>query len=171
MGDHIVFQDKSKEARPTLDALFNDSKLDEMAQLIMLQQQNPPEAQETRVGFFYEDTFEGPKPNYIKLELKFNDDRTEFTGSGFHFANNQAFEVVEGAVNKKTKYWKFICAYESGRKKATGRKELVQFWGWSHGRVWCGGYHEQGHEYQDKKLQAYAEQAFIFPEHESFEFH
>ena len=42
-----------------MDALFADSKLDEMAQLIMLQQQNPPEAQETRVGFFYEDTFEG----------------------------------------------------------------------------------------------------------------
>lgn len=66
------------------------------------------------------------KPNYIKLELKFNEDRSEFTGSGIHFANKQAFEVVEGAVNKKTKYWKFICAYEGGRKKATGRKELVQ---------------------------------------------
>ena len=123
-----------------MDALFADSNLDEMAQLIMLQQQNPPEAQETRVGFFYEDTFEGqrshvkflrktifrPKPNYIKLELKFSEDRSEFTGSGIHLANKQAFEVVEGAVNKKTKYWKFICAYEGGRKKASGRKELVQ---------------------------------------------
>ena len=42
---------------------------------------------------------------------------------GTHLGSGETFEIIEGEVNKKTKYWKFIAIYE-GKKK--NEKKLVQ---------------------------------------------
>lgn len=170
MGDHVCFEDKNKQARPTMDALFQHSKISEMEQLVLMQQhgQNPPEQTETRVGWFYEINHDGIHPNYIELNLTYNEAKDEFSGKGVHLGSGKEFVIMEGGLNKKTRYWKFIACYEGGQKKNVGRKELVQYWGWSHGRVWCGGYHKQEHEYQNKKQSPYVEQAFIYPKVDSF---
>ena len=66
------------------------------------------------------------KQNYLELTLNFNDSRTEFAGKGVHLGSGKEFGIVEGELNKKTKYWKFIATYEGGIKKSMARKELIQ---------------------------------------------
>merc|ERR1711990_1011445 len=87
-------------------------------------------------------------------------------GIGTHLGSGETFEIIEGEVNKRTKYWKFIALYENSLKKVKGKmneKRLVQYWGWSHGQVWCGGYHDQESNYMDKKLRPYVDQCFLYP--------
>ena len=171
--------------------------------------------------------------NYLKLELKY-DGPYKFSGVGTHLGSGETFEIIEGEVNKRTKYWKFIALYENSLKKVKGKmnekrlvqvpynimthnlwvwkicyrtsgrkffitKEpstcglilldwyiwsctslsfmtfhfdskvsplcirFVQYWGWSHGQVWCGGYHDQESNYMDKKLRPYVDQCFLYP--------
>ena len=43
--------------------------------------------------------------------------------------SGETFEIIEGEVNKRTKYWKFIALYENSLKKVKGKmneKRLVQ---------------------------------------------
>ena len=67
----------------------------------------------------------------MELILNFNEARTEFSGSGKHLGSGKEFGIVEGELNKKTKYWKFIATYEGGIKKSMARKELIQV-DWRH---------------------------------------
>ena len=64
--------------------------------------------------------------NYLELNLTYNDGRNEFTGTGKHTLSGKEFKVINGEVNKKTKYWKWIAEYDGGIKKNIGKKELVQ---------------------------------------------
>ena len=66
--------------------------------------------------------------NYLKLELKY-DGPHKFSGIGTHLGSGETFEIIEGEVNKRTKYWKFIALYENSLKKVKGKmneKRLVQ---------------------------------------------
>ena len=62
----------------------------------------------------------------MELNIKYNEDRTCFSGTGTHFAGGQKFQIIEGEVSSKTKYWKFIAQYDSGMKAKKGQKYLVQ---------------------------------------------
>ena len=66
--------------------------------------------------------------NYLKLDLKY-DGPYKFSGIGTHLGSGETFEIIEGEVNKRTKYWKFIALYENSLKKVKGKmneKRLVQ---------------------------------------------
>ena len=66
--------------------------------------------------------------NYLKLDLKY-DGPHKFSGIGTHLGSGETFEIIEGEVNKRTKYWKFIALYENSLKKVKGKmneKRLVQ---------------------------------------------
>ena len=64
----------------------------------------------------------------MKLDLKY-DGPYKFSGIGTHLGSGETFEIIEGEVNKRTKYWKFIALYENSLKKVKGKmneKRLVQ---------------------------------------------
>merc|ERR1711937_49128 len=163
----VQFENQSKVAKPSMDAMLLYSKIDEEYQLEMLSSKQNPDETETRVGWFFE-IINGNKEheNYLQLDLRY-DDPHHFSGVGTHIGSGETFQIIEGEVNKKTKYWKFIAVYEGGLKKKN-EKRLVQHWGWSHGQVWCGGYHDQQINYMDKKLRPYVDQAFYYPKIDNF---
>jgi len=149
-----------------MDAMLIWSLCEEEEQLEMLSSKQNPGETETRVGWFWETiNVNKEHENYLKLDLKY-DGPYKFSGIGTHLGSGETFEIIEGEVNKRTKYWKFIALYENSLKKVKGKmneKRLVQYWGWSHGQVWCGGYHDQESNYMDKKLRPYVDQCFLYP--------
>ena len=66
----------------------------------------------------------------MQLDLKY-DGPNKFHGIGKHFEETNQFEIIEGEVNKKTKYWKFIAVYDGsnrrgGKKSKDDGKDYVQ---------------------------------------------
>ena len=67
---------------------------------------------------------------YIDHRKNMNSRRSfRISNPGEETSSGETFEIIEGEVNKRTKYWKFIALYENSLKKVKGKmneKRLVQ---------------------------------------------
>merc|ERR1712227_599488 len=126
----VQFQDEKKEPKPTMDAMLIWSHCEEEEQLEMLSSKQNPGETETRVGWFWETiNVNKEHENYLKLYLKY-DGPYKFSGIGTHLGSGETFEIIEGEVNKRTKYWKFIALYENSLKNVSfsiGVGHMVKF--------------------------------------------